>query len=60
MNLEDFIKDGNELGLVTLESQQLKKVNGGVGKPVVNSALTNYNITPEDAYIFWYYEEVSE
>jgi hypothetical protein len=33
MNLDDFIENGTELGVVALESEQLKEINGGIGGP---------------------------
>ncbi|MEP6928674.1 MAG: hypothetical protein ABI850_01630 [Flavobacterium sp.] len=42
MNLHDFMEKSNEL----------KEICEGIGQPVVNKALTDFVITPEDAYIF--------
>lgn len=44
MNLNDFIENANELGVVKLESDQLKEINGGIGKPVP----VKYDVDPID------------
>lgn len=56
MSLNDFIENSNELGVVTLESSQLKEINGGIGGPAEKKIP--YEVTAEDMYIFYYYEEV--
>ncbi|WP_291150953.1 hypothetical protein [Flavobacterium sp. UBA7680] len=56
MNLNDFIENANELGVVTLEQNQLKEVNGGIGGPA--QKRITYDVSPEDAYLILYYQEV--
>ncbi|MEO6174656.1 MAG: hypothetical protein ABIP27_05845 [Flavobacterium circumlabens] len=56
MNINDFIENANELGVIALENSQLKEINGGIGGPAKKKIP--YKMTAEDAYIFYYYEEV--
>lgn len=44
MNLDDFIKNADELGVVALEFDQLKEINGGIGGP----APRKYDVDPLD------------
>lgn len=61
MSLNDFIENANELGVITLQPNQLKEVNGGIGEPVgKKSAFREYLEGPEFAYLSKYYEEVLE
>jgi len=56
MSLNDFIENANELGVVALESNQLKEINGGIGGPAPRRIP--YEVTAEDAFLLYYYEEV--
>lgn len=53
MNLDDFIENASELGLVALESDLLKEINGGIGGP----ARRTYEVTPEDMFEYYVYFE---
>ena len=53
MNLDDFIENANELGLVTLEANQLKEINGGIGQPVD----PNSGWKREGAHMYYIYGE---
>lgn len=44
MNLDDFIKNADELGVVALETDQLKEISGGIGGP----ARIKYDVSPVD------------
>jgi hypothetical protein len=56
MNLDDFIKNADELDVVALETNQLKEISGGIGGPVLRKydvdALDyiEYNIYSEGCY----------
>jgi hypothetical protein len=49
MNLDDFIKNADELGVIALETDQLKEVTGGIGAPVAEQASWK-----QDAAILYY------
>ena len=53
MNLDDFIENGTELGVVALESEQLKEINGGIGGP----AATKDSWKQEAAFMYYIYGE---
>ena len=52
MNLEDFIENASELELVTLEPDQLKAINGGIGRPVDQGGWKQ-----EAAHMYYVYGE---
>lgn len=53
MNLDDFIKKADELGVVELATDQLKEVMGGIGGP----APRKYDVDPVDVIEFNIYSE---
>ncbi|UUF15743.1 MULTISPECIES: hypothetical protein [Flavobacterium] len=53
MNLEDFIENANELGVVALESDQLKEISGGIGGPANSGAAWKR----EAAFLYYMTEE---
>ena len=53
MNLDDFIENAGELGVVALESEQLKEINGGIGGP----AGTTSGWKVEVAHMYYLYGE---
>ncbi|MET3017627.1 hypothetical protein [Flavobacterium hydatis] len=57
MNLNDFIEKTNDLGVVALECNNLKEVNGGIGGPA--SRRIPYEVTAEDVYLMTYQEIMS-
>ncbi|WP_427871571.1 hypothetical protein [Flavobacterium sp. MMS24-S5] len=40
MNLDDFIKNADELGVVALEFDQLKEINGGIGGRLLENMMS--------------------
>lgn len=53
MNLDDFIKNADELGVVALETDHLKQVRGGIGGP----APIRYDVDPLDYIEYNIYTE---
>ncbi|MFH6955943.1 hypothetical protein ACHRV1_00940 [Flavobacterium aquidurense] len=54
MNLDEFIENVSELGLVALESDQLKEINGGIGGPAAGST-PSWKV--EAAHMYYIYGE---
>jgi|GEM_PF-2115784 len=53
MNLNDFIENANELGVVALETDQLQQITGGIGGP----AASGGGWKQEAAFLYYVYGE---